>query len=59
VPVQSVFKDGEVRYCWVPSVAMGYERREITVGAQNEDFVEIINGLHEGERVSLVDRGES
>lgn len=59
VPVQSVFKDGEVRYCWVPNVAMGYERREITVGAQNEDFVEIIDGLHEGERVSLVDRGES
>lgn len=55
VPLQAVFHDREVSYCWVRKGLTGYERREIKTGAQNDDYIQVTSGINIGERVSLVD----
>ena len=52
IPVQAVSPDGGKQICYV---AGGFkpERREIEVGEFNDDFIQIKNGLKEGERVLL------
>jgi HlyD family secretion protein len=52
VPVQSVSQKGSQHYSYVVTPA-GIERREVTVGENNEKFAEIKNGLEEGEKVAL------
>lgn len=54
VPLQAIFHDRGTDYCFVRSALVGYERRNVVVGAQNEDFVQVVSGLSERERVSLV-----
>ncbi len=54
VPIQAVFHDREYSYCLVRDGLIGYERREVTTGAQNEDYVQILSGVDVGEHVSLV-----
>jgi HlyD family secretion protein len=54
VPIQAVFHDRNSSYCLVRDGLIGYERREVTTAAQNEDYVQIISGVNVGERVSLV-----
>ena len=54
VPLQSVFLEGRRKYCYVRNGLGSLEAREVTVGAQNENMVEIRSGLSEGEEVSLV-----
>lgn len=57
VPVQAVFSKGDMNYCYVQDVDSKYEEREVQVGAQNEDIVEIVTGLKKGELVSLIRPG--
>lgn len=54
VPIQSVVteEDDEKKVCYVMT-DKGRERREVEVGLFNDDFVEIKNGLAEGEQVLL------
>jgi HlyD family secretion protein len=52
VPVHAVFFEGKKACCYVSSSAT-FEKREVVVGAQNEDWVEIIKGLTTGEKVAL------
>ena len=54
VPVQSIFDEGgrDVVYVW--KKFNGFETREVAVGRQNEDFAEILGGLSDGEKVSLI-----
>ena len=53
VPVQSIFSDIGGSFCYLYNGVM-YEKRYLTTGRQNDDFVEIINGLEVGERVSQI-----
>lgn len=55
VPIQSVVTeedDDEKKVCYV-STDKGPQRREVEIGLFNDDFVEIKNGLEEGEKVLL------
>lgn len=52
VPVQAVAEDKDTHYGYV-FTPRGYERRAVTIGANNESFVEIKKGLQESERVAL------
>jgi hypothetical protein len=52
VPIQAVAQRDGKHYAYV-STADGIERREVTVGENNEKFVELRGGLAEGETVCL------
>ncbi len=54
VPTQALFADADGDICYVQSGWGAYEKRKVRVGAQNEDLVEILDGLKVGEKVSLV-----
>jgi len=53
IPIQSVFRDDGGDYCYLWNAVM-YEKRYITIGQQNKDFVEIKKGLEVGAVVSLI-----
>ena len=52
VPVQAVAPDSGKQICYVAN-GLKHERREIQIGQFNDDFIEVKNGLKEGERVLL------
>jgi multidrug resistance efflux pump len=52
VPVQAVSPDGDKQVCYIGH-GSNPERREVTVGEFNDEFIEIKNGLREGELVLL------
>ena len=52
IPVPAVFNDGGKSYCYVDTQT-SYEKREISIGAQSEDWAQVLAGLKEGERVAL------
>jgi len=54
VPVQAVFYGDQGNYCFVKRRQEGFEKRRVLVGRQNEEFVEIMDGLYPDEQVSLV-----
>jgi len=52
VPIQAVVQRDGKHFAFV-STAAGIERREVTVGENNEKFAEVLSGLNEGEAVCL------
>ena len=52
VPVAAVIEDGEEYICAVKA-GESFERRVITLGQSDDRFVEIVDGLQEGEEVFL------
>lgn len=52
VPVQSVFVEDNDHFVFRKSGA-GYERKLVTVGDHNNNFIQIVEGLNEGEQVLL------
>jgi HlyD family secretion protein len=52
VPIQAVAEKEGLHYCFVVS-GKYVERREVSIGDNNEKFVEIQSGLAEGEEVAL------
>ncbi len=54
VPIQAVFSGADDDFCYVKGLLGGFEKREVVTGRLNEEFVEIVDGLQVGERVSLV-----
>jgi len=54
VPTQAVFSDATGDFCYVHNSWGVDEKRQIKIGVQNEDFVQIASGLQTGEKVSLV-----
>jgi multidrug resistance efflux pump len=52
VPVQSIEVENDQHFCYVESDGK-LERREVTTGAFNDDFIEVQNGLHTGDTVAL------
>ena len=53
VPIQSVVLEEGKYYCYVGRNGSGPDRREVSVGSFNEEFIDVKNGLAEGERVLL------
>ncbi len=47
----SVYREGDISYCYVRAGAGDRERREITVGERDSLYTEILAGLSEGEQV--------
>lgn len=52
IPVQSVFVENEEHFVF-RKVGGSYERQPVEVGDHNNDFIEIVSGLDEGEEVFL------
>lgn len=52
VPVQAVTEWGDDHVCYVVS-SLGIDRRTVQVGDSNEQRIQIVGGLEEGERVAL------
>ena len=52
VPIHAVFNEQGKRYCYVDMQAI-YEKREVSIGAQSENWAQVLAGLKEGERVAL------
>lgn len=52
IPVNAVFNNDGRSYCFV-GTQNSYEKREVTIGAQSEDWAQVLAGLKEGERVAL------
>ncbi len=56
IPIQAVFTDEQDTICYFRKKNGTYEKRVITIGKQNEDYVEITGGLQAGDQVSLIRR---
>ena len=56
IPIQAVFTDEQDTICYIRKRNGTFEKRVITIGRQNEDYVEITGGLQEGDKVSLIRR---
>jgi multidrug resistance efflux pump len=56
VPVDAIYQDGDKSYCFVIK-GETYEKRFVTIGENNNEYVEIKNGLNKGEKVSLYEPG--
>jgi len=56
VPIQTVFDEGGGKYCY-KFAGKKFEKVSISPGRQNEDMVEILAGLQEGEKISMVRPG--
>lgn len=52
IPLQALFEIDKKTHCYV-STQHGYELRPIDIGANNEQWVEILSGLSEGETLCL------
>ena len=52
VPVQSVVQIEDQTWCYVKS-GRSVEKRAVSLGRSNDKFVEIRDGLHEGDEVVL------
>ena len=52
VPIHAVFNDQGRSYCYVDTQT-SYEKREVSIGAQSENWAQVLAGLKEGERVAL------
>jgi multidrug efflux pump subunit AcrA (membrane-fusion protein) len=50
VPVEAVLKSGKDTFCYV-KVGKGLQERKVTTGARNEQYVEVKEGLKDGEVV--------
>ena len=53
VPIDSIFEKDRKTWCYV--VASAPQPREVKPGRANQDVIEILEGLKEGEKVTLYD----
>jgi cobalt-zinc-cadmium efflux system membrane fusion protein len=51
VPAGAIVRDGDKTAVWVTGDGTHFTRREVTVGTEQNGFVQIVNGLLQGERV--------
>lgn len=54
VPLGAVFSNQGERFAWVKKAEGGFERRPVTLGVADYDYVEVTKGLNERDEVSLV-----
>jgi HlyD family secretion protein len=53
VPIQTIFDEAGIKYCYRFSGEV-FQKVKVLPGRQNENMVEIMSGLKEGEQVSLI-----
>jgi HlyD family secretion protein len=53
IPVQAIFSEKQETLCYVMKKNGSIEKRMVIVGNQNSDVVEVIEGLKEGEKISM------
>ncbi len=58
VPSAAVFHDGEHSFCYQYKNKT-FHKAPVKIGRQNEDFIEIVEGLDKGDTVSLVEPEQS
>ncbi len=56
VPPEAVNIEGEQRSVWVVDPSGKVEERQVTLGVETPDDVEVISGLKEGDMVAVGDR---
>ena len=54
VPIESVFEDNGKTVVYVEN-GSSFDKRQVTLGEKNDNFVIVLKGLKEGEKVSLSD----
>ena len=54
IPLYSVFNDQNAHYCYILDPQHRYEKRLISLGISNEQWVEVKEGLQEGESICLL-----
>ncbi|MFI0435718.1 MAG: HlyD family secretion protein [Parachlamydiaceae bacterium] len=54
IPLHSVFSDHDHIYCYTLNSKQEYEKRLLSLGISNEQWIEVKNGLDEAEPVCLV-----
>lgn len=54
IPVHSVFNDDAQNYCYVLKPQQGFEKRDLSLGISNDQWIEVKSGLNEGECVCLL-----
>lgn len=52
IPVAAVVEQGGKHYCWVKT-GDAFQRRELVLGKSNDEFVEVKDGLVDGDQVAL------
>jgi HlyD family secretion protein len=55
IPLHAVFDEHKQNYCYVVCPNATYEKRSIKLGISNEQWVEVKEGLQEGECIFLID----
>jgi HlyD family secretion protein len=53
VPIHAVFNEGGQKVCYIYK-GSDLIKRDVKVGRQNEDVIEIVSGLNTGDRISLI-----
>ena len=56
LPISTILELSGRYYCWAKT-ATAFERRELTLGMTDDQFVEVISGVEEGEEIALNPRG--
>jgi HlyD family secretion protein len=54
IPLHSVFNDQGHSYCYVLNPQQEYEKRGVSLGISNDQWIEVKSGLNEGECVCLL-----
>ena len=54
LPVQAIFNNGSKSFCYLAENHEMFWKKKVVTGRQNEDLVEIVSRLQEGDRVSLL-----
>lgn len=52
VPVQSIEVENDVHFCYIND-GSSLQRREVKTGAFNDEFIEVVSGIQQGESVAL------
>lgn len=51
VPVEAVIRDGDMASVWIERAPLTFQRRKVKIGAEEDNYVQIVAGLAAGERV--------
>lgn len=53
IPVYSIFGEGKKDFCYVCGPRNSFEQREVQLGIADDQWIEILSGLNEGENICL------
>ena len=59
IPLHAIFEENKQLFCYLSIPGKGYEKKELTLGASNDQWVEVLDGLSEGASVCLLNPFQS